>query len=71
MFVSQCREGQIVQSPSKRLWWITGWGEGKHKVALVAADGSGDEVELDAKLLVLISSEHAGALLTGIADVPL
>lgn len=66
LFASILREGEIVSSPSGRQWYVVGWSEAMTKISLSAIDGSGDECELDAKLLRYVSGQQSGELLLNI-----
>lgn len=59
MYLVLAREGELVESPTHRLWIVTGQGEGG-RVALISPDGS-EECELPARLLVSRGMHIAGS----------
>lgn len=63
MFTAVIHEGETVTSPTGRHWIVQGWGELRKKVLLLAADGTGEEVELSPRLLRHVNSSASGLTL--------
>lgn len=68
MYPSIIREGERVLTPSGRSWVVVGWdvSEPQRIVALVATDGSGEELSIHPRYLRLADGRQAGELLTNI-----
>lgn len=68
MYAAVVREGEVVASPSGRIWEVQGWGEKRQRVSLKALDGSEDEVELHPRMLRHVNSIGAGQTLEDIGN---
>lgn len=60
MYAAVIREGEIVESPTKRKWVVMGWSEKHTKVELHDPE-TGDTCDLPPSMLKHVSSEFAGA----------